>query len=948
MNKFILFLTLIFTPAILSASAASDSISNMTFWVETPEILDSYFNIFNGMAALFAADSYESLLRLTFLVGGFFVFAGGVLSNMGGNASATLSGYLKYIVTGVVLITLVFSSTVTMNLQSKTVPTFCQNSSSNTAGYQVAGIPFPLALAFVTINKIGQGSTELAESTFSTPNQSIGDITMTHSGGYIGALKQSLAVMNADISKLSAQKVVTNPDGSTSPALPVPDGSPRDAGMVTKALLAECILTPFSSKGWEGLNEIEKIKNSKNIQNYLKDLYTNNPSIGGIPVRDYIAEVGGEQYKCGELADLLMPALASANSKVACGIPVGAGALQIITGAASPTLSTLNEVAIQSGLIAELGETAGSLGVGISGVSYASGKTRAEYVQTNMANGEYMAQVLPYLQMTLRALLYAFFPFLFVVVLLPGGFMALKQYAEALIWIELWSPTAAILNMFIAQIAEYRIAGTYGSSGLTSSNAVDMLSSASSIAGTAGYLYLSVPALTWLILKGSAYMLAGVAGAAAAGMSKNISTDSINQDTKNIEHGQEVNAGSEKTIGMADAQQMQAIRDGSVSGRTLAAEKTAGFDKVGDAAAMNVAQTVQASETAQEITGSGPEATGHGAGTISGINTGGQALSGDDFSGPDGNVSNTAKKAAKFDAQKSSGELDSKAYNQKFMKRGDQKLKGDYQINSDKTKATAQKTLGRDYVDSQAKTDIQKHAQNKEYQKQNGNTAQGAIKRGKGLGNRDHYKDSAGIKEVDDLQGAGIGPDQVGGADATNTAGKVGKAKATKKIADHYNPDNSNTLQSVKDLSQEIALAQGAATNEDVGGPDSDATALTQRSFKMGKDGKLENVNTALNINGLKADGNNYTNEQIIQVGYNVLHGRNATEAEAEELMTNFATFASAGKKLTTAQKNAAQVFKAGKAAIKKTSNAKKKLNKGVDETAENIIQFAKEAKKTP
>ena len=44
------------------------------FSVENTTMVTAYFNIFNAIAALFKNDNYIDLLRLAFLVGGFFVF----------------------------------------------------------------------------------------------------------------------------------------------------------------------------------------------------------------------------------------------------------------------------------------------------------------------------------------------------------------------------------------------------------------------------------------------------------------------------------------------------------------------------------------------------------------------------------------------------------------------------------------------------------------------------------------------------------------------------------------------------------------------------------------------------------------------------------------------------------------------------------------------------------
>ena len=87
------------------------------FTVENTTMVKAYFNIFNAIAALFQNDNYIDLLRLAFLVGGFFVFAKGVLAAWEGSASANmLSPYGKYLAVGVALLTLIFSSIPLANL----------------------------------------------------------------------------------------------------------------------------------------------------------------------------------------------------------------------------------------------------------------------------------------------------------------------------------------------------------------------------------------------------------------------------------------------------------------------------------------------------------------------------------------------------------------------------------------------------------------------------------------------------------------------------------------------------------------------------------------------------------------------------------------------------------------------------------------------------------------
>ena len=567
------------------------------FHVETPEIADSYFNIFNGIAKIFHSENYLGLLRLVFLFGGFFVFVSGILTSWGQNANGAVSGYVKYLIGGFALLSIVFSKNATMVVKSDTLPTYCSPGSSPTAGFAVDNIPEILAYTFAFTNRFGRDMTRLSEVAYTTPNAN-GSKSMISSGGYIGALKQTLNLLSININKVS----LSNDNGKR---------APYDLGAMSRTIFAQCILIPFSARGASGLAQITKLKSSSDIFGYLNNLYSKNPDIGGTKARDFEAKMGGDIWKCGKLWDYVKPYYNKFKTDSVCAVPVGAGAVSIITGTATPPKSTFEQVAIQAGLVGSLAHTASQLGVGIPGMSYASGKTRAEFVQTNMANGEYMAQMLPYLQMTIRAVLYAFLPFVFVIVLLPGGIKVITQYLQSLIWVELWSPTAAILNMFITQESQYKISHEYAKSGgITLTNAISMLSTGSTIAGVAGYLYMSVPALTWLIMKGSAYMLGGIGGAVASGMARNIQTESINKDTSLIKESNAVGAKTGKDISIAEMQHFEAVKNGTVAGAVLGTDMNIGVNDLADTGSFNEASNVANYNSLNTNTGSqGPRKT---------------------------------------------------------------------------------------------------------------------------------------------------------------------------------------------------------------------------------------------------------------------------------------------------------------------------------------------------
>ncbi len=543
-----------------------------TFIVENSEMVDSYFNIFNAMAMLFQSNSYMDLLRLVFLFGGFFVFLGGILGGFGKDGQGAISGYVKYTIIGFGFLSIIFSRSDTIWVQAENLPTYC-SAGSPTTGVAIDNIPTVLAYGFVTINQIGRQMTEIAENAFTTPSAH-GTTSMVDSGGFIGSLKSALTVINTDLNNVAMKE---NAAGTT---------TPFNLKAAVKAVYNECIFIPFSSKGEEGRLLIDKFASSKHLINDLDALYAGGVVVDGIDARDYTFTWYGDTWTCGGFYDnVLAPRFDTYMTDSVCATNGAAGAIKIITGIADAPVSTYQETLIQAGLINSLEESSKDLGIGVSGLSYATGKTKAEFMQSSVATGTYMAEMLPYLQMTLRGILYAFFPFVFVVVMLPGGIKVITQYMQTLIWIELWSPTAAVVNMFVVKTAESKMGDKiYSSEGLTAVNSIDMLSVGSTISGTASYLYASVPALTWLILKGSGSMLGNVAGAMGARMAANISTDSINKDVGSLAQTDAVNAErlarGQKALSMSEMMHYQSVNQGIKTGSVLGYESMQSNDLI--------------------------------------------------------------------------------------------------------------------------------------------------------------------------------------------------------------------------------------------------------------------------------------------------------------------------------------------------------------------------------
>jgi hypothetical protein len=229
-----------------------------------------------------------------------------------------------------------------------------------------------------------------------------------------------------------------------------------------------------------------------------------------------------------------------------------------------------------------------------------------------MGTGYFMAKMLPYLQMAMRAILYAFFPFVFLVFLLPGGMKIIINYLQSLIWIELWMPTAAILDMFVSINATKKFSDMYNTTGYNLSNATPIFSDAAMLGSVGGYLYASVPALTWLILKGSGHMLGNISGSMAGTLQKNLNSDQINKDAESMKATKEFNRKTGSNKGLGTIEKLEAENRGATRAGVLAGQeemKKEGHNLTDLAAAKEkeqlinaaAAQKVQAANSTQDM-----------------------------------------------------------------------------------------------------------------------------------------------------------------------------------------------------------------------------------------------------------------------------------------------------------------------------------------------------------
>jgi conjugal transfer mating pair stabilization protein TraG len=136
--------------------------------------------------------------------------------------------------------------------------------------------------------------------------------------------------------------------------------------------------------------------------------------------------------------------------------------------------------------------------------------------------GKIAEQALPLVRNVIEAVVYAVFPFVFLLFLLAQGrglAMAIKSFAMSLVWIQLWPPLYAILN-YVATLASARnleAAAKMGTvaQGLALETAASIYSGAVSDQAIAGYMVISIPIIATAIIKGGEVAFQAVTGVGA-------------------------------------------------------------------------------------------------------------------------------------------------------------------------------------------------------------------------------------------------------------------------------------------------------------------------------------------------------------------------------------------------------------------------------------------------
>lgn len=542
---------------------------NYTITVPNEASVNNTFDILNFVASLFQSGVYMSLLKLVAMAGGLVAFVTAIIKTSRGD-SGGLKDFGWYLVGVTALLTVFGSATSTIEVRTNNLGSYYYGdytadvATAPTTGVVVGNIPDMYAYGISFFSTFDSEINRLFEMGLSS-------VTSYNLTNYAGDMKETMQLLQTDLSRLD------------------PAGFKK-----LQAVMNDCVIMPMTIN--ENLGEIKTaVYETKNLSRTLDDLLVNStantydsilpgatPTLiaasvtnNGMPFQDLFVTYGGNTYTCSQLwsevKTISIPGMKQALARTHNDI--GAGSVELLTGQSHVPQSSFEETAINAGLLNMVKNSESYLANGQ--LEYAAGKTKAEFIQQGIASGYHMSGMIPHMKYFIMNILYTLFPLIFAFSLFPKGYGILVKYAQTFLWVTMWAPVGSVLNYFITSFIEATTKND-----LSVANAANIMSDMGTYAGMAGYLYLMVPALSWLILTGSGTMLQGLGAGIAANLNANVTSDGMSKDLGRLTKQQEYSKKRGETIAMAEIDQLEAKNQAYSSTGDLVAFDTVGSEKM--------------------------------------------------------------------------------------------------------------------------------------------------------------------------------------------------------------------------------------------------------------------------------------------------------------------------------------------------------------------------------
>ncbi|MDF2964744.1 MAG: hypothetical protein K0Q51_132 [Rickettsiaceae bacterium] len=157
---------------------------------------------------------------------------------------------------------------------------------------------------------------------------------------------------------------------------------------------------------------------------------------------------------------------------------------------------------------------------------------------SSIMSGELAREALPIMKTLLEALLYSAFIFICPLIVAPGGWKIFLNYVGIIVWLQMWAPLYAVLNLIIYGHTK---TSTSGFQTLTMENMLTMQDIHANAASIASGMMILLPMISYQIFRGSAASLSnmttsmlGPAQSAAQAIGQEIATGNMSYDNVNV------------------------------------------------------------------------------------------------------------------------------------------------------------------------------------------------------------------------------------------------------------------------------------------------------------------------------------------------------------------------------------------------------------------------------
>ena len=420
--------------------------------------------IFNAIALVVGESTYFSLLKIATVVGFAWYLGVGILVRQ--QTMSALKWFVAYFVTFNILLL----PKVTVQIIDNIDPT------QSTA---VANVPWGVAVPASFFSTIGNATTILFDKNFSLP-----DSLQYSQTGMVMASSLVQAANNFQITDPIFQKNISS--------------------YVHQCVFYDVLLNRYSIQDLLTTDDIWQLVSTNaspaNAFLYNGQIVTCQQGSTSLE-KDWENEM---QQAATLYGAQLYPGALQQNAKVALlsNLPI---AYQYLTGLSLTASQIMQQSIMANAVRLGLMSFASDVNAPAALNNIAFTKAQAEKRSVYQTLGQQAAYWLPIMQNVFTALMYGMFLLILPFVLLPIGWHVFRGYLLSLVWLQLWSPLFAILNLVVTMYASTRShAAVMLSNGQT---ALSMMSQAplsqvnQDMSNLAGYLCMSIPFFSYGILS---------------------------------------------------------------------------------------------------------------------------------------------------------------------------------------------------------------------------------------------------------------------------------------------------------------------------------------------------------------------------------------------------------------------------------------------------------------